>query len=74
MPKYLTSEEAVAAATEDARVNGPIEYEGQNCEDLGRECEGWDGMSHRCECCNQRVCWSTFGSVEDGFTAFAHTH
>lgn len=30
-----------------------IEFEGKNCD----ECNGWDGVSRRCQCGNRRVDW-----------------
>lgn len=39
---------------EERIENGVLfDFEGQNCDD----CQGWDGISRRCECGNNRVCW-----------------
>lgn len=48
-----------------------VEFEGWNCEEDGDTiCEGWDGVSRRCDCGNRRVAW-----VPDdcgGIIAMAH--
>lgn len=75
---YKTEEEALAAGEKYARENGPIEFDGMNCndylEDGQAECGGWDGGEHRCECGNRRVSWE-IGKNSDGsfyVTACAH--
>jgi hypothetical protein len=74
MTKHLTAEAAVAEAAASVG-DGYVEFEGMNCndylEDDADECEGWDGVSHRCDCGNRRVYWETFGDATTGFTAFA---
>lgn len=61
--QYDTQEEAEAAAIEYVKLNGPIEFDGMNCNDYldddQLECGGWDGESRRCECDNRRVYWQT---------------
>lgn len=56
---YKTEEEALVAGGKYARENGPIEFDGMNCndylEDEQEECDGWDGESRRCNCGNRRV-------------------
>jgi hypothetical protein len=43
---------------EKLKQGGPFfEFEGWNCHDADLECEGWDGMSSRCQCGNRRVSW-----------------
>ena len=43
--------------------DGPFEFNGWNCHDLdeswndGIPCDGWDGVSRRCNCGNRRVDW-----------------
>lgn len=63
--KDFNSETAVEFADEsafEAECNRRIEentffsFAGDdNCED----CSGWNGKSHRCDCGNRRVCWTT---------------
>lgn len=49
-------EKLVAEAKSE--INGFIDFNGQNCQDLGdNDCAGWDGESRRCECGNRRVSW-----------------
>jgi len=51
----MTEEEAIKAAMLDQDY---IHFSGMNCMDWDdRVCEGWDGMSRRCECGNRRVGW-----------------
>ena len=61
--QYDTQEEAETAAIEYVKLNGPIEFDGMNCNDYldddQLECGGWDGESRRCECDNRRVYWQT---------------
>jgi hypothetical protein len=46
-----------------------IEFDGWDCNDIypGNEpiCEGWDGVSNRCDCRNRRVGWEHY-KTEDG--------
>jgi hypothetical protein len=32
-------------------------FDGFNCGSYDRDCDGWDGVSDRCECGNRRVRW-----------------
>ena len=61
--QYKTQEEAEAAAIAYAKENGPINFDGMNCNDYKEDhevdCDGWDGVSRRCECGNRRVYWET---------------
>lgn len=42
---------------------GYVNFTGdQDCES---ECRGWDGQSHRCDCCNRRVSWTYSGGIGD---------
>jgi hypothetical protein len=51
-------EELVAEAQQ---ADEYIYFNGQNCDD----CSGWDGISHRCDCGNRRVCWYRDGNFEN---------
>ena len=59
--RYKTEAEAEAAARQYAAENGPILFEGMNCNDYKDEdeveCDGWDGDDRRCNCGNRRVSW-----------------
>jgi len=61
--QYTTEEEAERAAIEYVNQNGPIEFDGMNCNDYldddQPECGGWDGEDRRCNCGNRRVYWQT---------------
>jgi hypothetical protein len=61
--QYDTEEEAEAAAIAYVNLNGPIEFDGMNCNDYldddQPECSGWYGEDRRCECGNRRVYWRT---------------
>jgi hypothetical protein len=61
--QYKTLEEAEKAAIEYVNLNGPIKFDGMNCnyyrEDDQPECDGWDGEDRRCNCGNRRVYWAT---------------
>ena len=61
--QYKTEAEAEAAAIAYVNLNGPIEFDGMNCNDYlddGQpECSGWWGEDRRCECGNRRVYWQT---------------
>lgn len=44
-------------------LNGAlVDFDGKNCDE---PCNGWDGISHRCECGNRRVYWSSNGDFKD---------
>lgn len=71
---HATAEAAIEAAKAECATQGLIDFDGQNCNDYleeGRECGGWDGHDHRCECGNRRVYWETGGDAASGFYAFA---
>lgn len=54
----IALEKAVEARIKHLDENGEWQsFDGWNCGDLGRDCEGWDGKSNRCDCGNRRVCW-----------------
>ena len=45
-----------------------IEFDGMNCNDFAADeegCDGWDGVSRRCNCGNRRVdwVWEEFASI-----------
>ena len=69
--QYKTQEEAEAAAIAYVNENGPIDFDGMNCneylDDDQIECGGWDGESRRCDCGNRRVYWQT-DMINDLFT------
>jgi hypothetical protein len=71
---FKTAEEATKAA-EESVGDSYVEFEGMNCNDYldddAVECEGWDGVSYRCDCGNRRVYWATYGDDSTGYTAFA---
>lgn len=68
---YKTEEEALAAGEKYARENGPIEFDGMNCndylEDGQAECDGWDGEDRRCNCGNRRVSWDVNKNSDGSF-------
>jgi hypothetical protein len=37
------------------RNGGLVDFDGKNCNELDRDCGGWDGESRRCDCGNRRV-------------------
>ncbi|MFH2073983.1 MAG: hypothetical protein ABIJ57_01360 [Pseudomonadota bacterium] len=49
----LAAEEEIARKKESGIWRG---FNGQNCDG---PCEGWDGVSHRCQCGNRRVDWTS---------------
>lgn len=50
-------EEEKAIQTAISNLDGRYtDFDGNNC-DEDRNCLGWDGMSHRCDCGNRRVSW-----------------
>jgi len=74
-----TPELALAAAKEYIRENGPIEFEGMDCNDYLEEedlfpCTGWDGVDRRCDCGNHRVSWEIEKTLNGTFCAVARTH
>lgn len=38
------------------KIGGLFDFDGQNCDG---PCNGWDGISGRCDCGNRRVSWTT---------------
>lgn len=72
---YPTPEEAEAAARQYALENGPIIFDGMNCNDYKDEdeveCDGWDGDDRRCNCGNRRVYWEISKTIEGRFYASA---
>lgn len=50
-------EEIYKKQKELAETQTFIDFNGNNCEDF--PCRGWDGQSHRCDCGNRRVSWSS---------------
>ena len=72
---YETPEEAETAAQKYAEKNGPISFDGMNCNDYKDEseleCDGWDGSSRRCECGNRRVYWDIQKNSKGRFSAWA---
>jgi hypothetical protein len=75
---YPTAEEAEAAARKYAEENGPIIFDGMNCNDYKEdhevECDGWDGDDRRCECGNRRVSWDIEKTVDGKFYAVARAY
>lgn len=58
----ILSEFGESAAAYYDKYFGPdtmIEFDGMNCNDFAEEdyCDGWDGISRRCNCGNRRVDW-----------------
>lgn len=48
------------------------DFVGQNCDE---PCQGWDGVSHRCECDNRRVTWvQGIGHTYDVPSVYAEAH
>lgn len=72
---YSTPEAAEAAAKQYALDNGPIEFDGMNCNDYLEdglpECDGWDGEDRRCNCGNRRVAWDIEKNPNGTFCAIA---
>lgn len=59
----LAREEAInTRIAEASELQGRGEYH-CDCQD----CESWDGVSHRCNCGNRRVCWSVNGGFKDPY-------
>lgn len=50
---------------------GFIDFDGQNC---AGPCEGWDGMSRRCECGNRRVSFTTSKDADGNWSAYAEAY
>lgn len=71
---HKTEQEAIDAFVQHARDYGPVEFGGHNCEDIGKDCEGWDGESHRCECGNRRVCLLTYKADNGNWVAYAEAY
>jgi hypothetical protein len=75
---YATPEEAEAAARKYAEENGPIIFDGMNCNDYKDEdeveCDGWDGDDRRCNCGNRRVYWEIEKTIEGRFYAEARAY
>lgn len=75
---YNTAEEAEAAAIAYAEENGSIEFDGMNCNDFKGddeiECDGWDGVSRRCNCGNRRVYWDIEKNLDGSFAAWARAY
>jgi hypothetical protein len=38
-----------------------LDFDGNNCDDAGESCNGWNGFSKRCCCGNRRVYWEKSG-------------
>lgn len=59
---YKTKELAEIAAIEESKMMDSksitVYFDGMNCEEVGENCSGWDGVSRRCGCGNRRVTWS----------------
>jgi len=72
-PHFSTPEAAITHSSLSVGPGEFIEFEGHNCDEVNPEanCRGWDGWSHRCDCCNRRVCWGTSGYKDTGFHAYA---
>jgi hypothetical protein len=77
---YKTEAEAEAEAAAIAYVdlNGPIEFDGMNCNDYlddGQpECSGWWGKDRRCECGNRRVYWYISKNADGLYSAAAEAY
>ncbi len=77
MTTYATREEAEEAAkAESAEMLESLEtvdFDGQNCEDVDMDCDGWDGNDRRCGCGNRRVGW-TFTNYNDCWQYYAEAY
>lgn len=76
---YETPELAEAAAEQYVRENGPIEFDGMNCNDFleegQHECDGWYGSEdRRCCCGNRRVSWEIEKNADGSFCAVARAY
>ncbi len=75
---YKTEAEAEAAAIAHVNCNGPIEFDGMNCNDYlddnQPECGGWDGVSRRCDCDNRRVYWCISKNADGLYYAEAEAY
>jgi len=75
---YKTEAEAEAAAIAYVNFNGPIEFNGMNCNDYlddnETECDGWDGEDRRCNCGNRRVYWCISKNLNGTFGASAEAY
>jgi hypothetical protein len=66
----MTKDEAIKQALQTG--GGLVPFEGQNCHEVGDTCDGWDGISRRCECGNRRVSWEVYRDDHgDGVTVEA---
>lgn len=75
MAEHFTEAEAIAAAQAEAEETGDwYDFDGQNCEDYGNDCGGWDGMSRRCACGNRRVQWLASSNSQGHWTAYASAY
>ena len=71
---FYTPQEALDAFIKDAG-DEPVEFEGQNCEDVNEDnCSGWYVGDNRCCCGNRRVELLTSGDGHNGFYAFASAY
>jgi hypothetical protein len=75
---YKTQEEAEAAAIKYVNDNGSINFDGMNCNDYRDEdqpeCDGWDGVSRRCNCDNRRVYWCISKNADGLYSADAQAY
>ena len=60
--KLAYEEEKTRRITDVAESGNLMDFNGQNCE----ECDGWDGISRRCDCGNRRVGWDWY-ECDDSF-------
>ena len=47
------------------KENCYFDFNGQNCEENGYHCAGWDGVSKRCDCGNRKVYWMLTKEKDD---------
>jgi hypothetical protein len=76
---YETPELAESAAEKYVAENGPIEFDGMNCNDYldedQPECYGWYGSDcRRCNCGNRRVSWEIEKNMNGRFYAVARAY
>lgn len=77
MTNFTTANEAIKSAEKHAVAHATfIDFEGHNCVEVGNEdCNGWDGISYRCDCGNRRVAWDAYKNLATGFfEAYAVAH
>ena len=71
---FKTEQEAIT----DLELGGCDTFVGMNCNDYldeeDFECDGWDGVSRRCDCGNRRVQLLTSKNADGTWTAYGSAY